>query len=85
MRTINVRTINVRETRQHIGRILDAVVTGKEFIITRRNTPIAKLSGICKEDIKPLCFPCRDEFRAKLPKSVTSSSKLIREMRDERG
>ena len=77
--------INVRETRQHIGRILDAVATGKEFIITRRNTPVAKLSRIHKEDIKPLCFPYRNNFRAKLPKSVTGSSKLIREMRDGRG
>ncbi|MDM8536753.1 type II toxin-antitoxin system prevent-host-death family antitoxin [Desulfobacterales bacterium HSG17] len=80
-----MENINVRETRQHIGRILDAVVTGKEFIITRRNTPVAKLSGIHKEDIKSLCFPHRDNFRAKLPKNVAGSSRLIREMRDERG
>jgi prevent-host-death family protein len=80
-----MESINVRETRQHIGRILDAVSTGKEFIITRRNAPVAKLSGICKENIKPLCFPNRDNFRAKLPKSVTGSAKLIREMRDGRG
>ena len=80
-----MESINVRETRKHIGRILNAVATGKEFIITRRNTPVAKLSGIHKEDIKPLCFPHRNNFRAKLPKSVTGSSILIREMRDERG
>ncbi len=41
-----MESINVRETRQHIGRILDAVATSKEFIITRRNTPVAKLSEI---------------------------------------
>ena len=80
-----MENINVRETRQHIGRILDAVATGKEFIITRRNTPVAKLSKIQKEDIKPLCFPFRNNFRAKLPKNVPGSSKLIREMRDGRG
>ncbi len=80
-----MENINVRETRQHISRILDAVATGKEFIITRRNIPVARLSSIQKEDIKPRCFPFRDNFRAKLPKNIAGSSKLIREMRDGRG
>jgi antitoxin (DNA-binding transcriptional repressor) of toxin-antitoxin stability system len=35
-----MESVNVRETRQHIDRILDAASTGKEFIITRRNTPM---------------------------------------------
>ncbi len=80
-----MQKVNVRETRQHIGRILDAVATGEEFVITRRNKPIAKLSGIHQEEITPPQFPDRGDFRAKLPKSKISSSNLIREMRDERG
>ena len=75
--------INVRETRQHIGQILDAVTTGEEFIITRRNKPIAKLSKIQKGDIKLLCFPDRSNFRAKLPNSRMAGSKMICEMRNE--
>ncbi len=77
--------VNVRETRQHIGQILDAVTAGEEFVITRRNKPIAKLSKIHEGDIKPLCFPDRSKFRAKLPKSHTAGSKMICEMRNERG
>ena len=77
--------VNVRETRQHIGQILDAVIAGEEFVITRRNKPVAKLSKIHKDNIKPLCFPDRSKFRAKLPKSRMAGSKMICEMRNERG
>lgn len=80
-----MQKLNVRETRQHIGRILDSVATGEEFIITRRNKPIAKLSAIHQGDITPLCFPDRGDLRAKLPECQVAGSKMIREMRDERG
>lgn len=77
--------INVRETRQNIGQILDAVTTGEEFVITRRNKPIAKLSKINDSGVKQLHFPDRSDFRAKLPKSQTAGSKMICEMRNEQG
>ena len=77
--------VNVRETRQHIGQILDAVTTGEEFVITRHNKPIAKLSKIYEGDIKPSRFPDRSKFRAKLPKNRIAGSKMICEMRNERG
>ena len=80
-----MQKINVRETRQHISRILDAVAAGKNYIITRRGVSVARLSGIQGGDIKPLCFPDRADFRAKLPKSALDSARLIRGMRDERG
>ncbi len=77
--------VNVRETRQHIGRILDEVSTGKVFVITRRNKPIAKLSKINNGDIKQTCFPSRSDFRAKIPTSKFAGSEMISKMRDERG
>jgi prevent-host-death family protein len=80
-----MQKVNVRETRQHIGRILDSVATGEEFIITRRDKPVAKLSGIHQGDITSLCFPDRSDLRAKLPECRVACSKKISEMRDERG
>jgi len=77
--------VNVRETRQHIGQILDEVAAGEVFVITRRNKPIAKLSKINNGDIKPTCFPDRTEFRVKLPPSRAAGSEMICKMRDERG
>lgn len=80
-----MQKINVRETRQHIGQLLDAVVAGEEFIITRRNKPVARLSKISKGDVDILSFPDRVAFRAKLPKCQVVACQLIREMRNERG
>ncbi len=80
-----MQKINVRETRQHIGQLLDAVVAGEEFIITRRNKPVARLSRISEGDIDLLSFPNRADFRARLPKCKVAAAQLIRELRDERG
>ena len=77
--------VNVRETRQHISRILDEVSTGKVFVITRRNKPIAKLSKINDGKIKQTRFPSRSNFRAKIPICRAAGSEMICDMRDERG
>lgn len=80
-----MQKVNVREARQHIGRILDAVASGEEYVVMRRNKPVAKLSAFDQGDIPPLRFPDRKDFRAKLPKCRIASYKMIRELRGERG
>lgn len=80
-----MQKVNVREARQHIGRILDAVANGEEYVVMRRDKPVAKLSAINHDEISPLRFPDRHDFRTKLPTSRIAGHKLIREMRDERG
>jgi prevent-host-death family protein len=80
-----MRTINVKDTRRHIGRLLDAVIAGEEIIIVRRGKPVARLTQVEEKDAKPLRFPDRSDFRRKLPPMSQSCASLIREMRDERG
>jgi prevent-host-death family protein len=79
-----MQRVSVREARQNIGRLLNAVSAGEKVIITRRGKPVAKLVLIDKND-EDLRFPDRREFRSKLPPSKQASSKMIREMRNERG
>jgi prevent-host-death family protein len=38
-----MRTINVCEAKTHLSRLLDAVATGEEIVITRAGKPLAKL------------------------------------------
>ncbi|MCP4750011.1 MAG: type II toxin-antitoxin system Phd/YefM family antitoxin [Proteobacteria bacterium] len=79
-----MQTVSVREARQHIGRLLDAVLAGEKVIITRRGKPVAKLLVVENEDEK-LRFPDRTAFRSNIPPAKKPGAKLIREMRDERG
>ncbi len=78
-----MQKVSVREARQHIGQLLDAVSAGEKVIITRRGKPVAKLVVIDSMN-KDLCFPDRSEFRSSLPPSKKYASDVIREMRDER-
>ncbi|MBU3916735.1 type II toxin-antitoxin system prevent-host-death family antitoxin [bacterium] len=79
-----MRTVSVREVRQQIGSLLDAVTAGEKVVITRRGKPIAKLTVIAPEESN-LRFPDRSKFRAQISASQKTSDILIREMRDERG
>lgn len=80
-----MQTVNVKETRRHISRLLNAVVAGEEIVIVRRGKPVARLMQLDDQASDPLCFPDRSELRRKLPRSRKDSAALIREMRDERG
>ena len=79
-----MQKVNVREARQHIGRLLDAVEAGEKVIIMRRGKPVAKLLVVEKEDVE-LRFPDRKEFRSQFSSAKMTSATLIRKMRDERG
>jgi prevent-host-death family protein len=79
-----MKTVSVREAREQIGSLLDAVNAGENVVITRRGKPVAKLTTIDSEDSK-IQFPDRTMFRNQFSSSRKTSEKLIREMRDERG
>lgn len=82
----NMQKVNVREARQQISRLLDAVAVGEEIIIMRRGKPAARLlpptSKVEKGEIR---FSDRSALRAMLPASKQPAAQLIREIRDERG
>ena len=80
-----MQKVNVREARQQIGRLLDAVTAGEEDVILRRGRPVARLLKAEGEKTPVLCFPVRHEFRAKLPPARYPAAELIRDMRNERG
>jgi prevent-host-death family protein len=80
-----MQTVNVKEARQHISRLLNAVMAGEEVVIVRRGKPVARLIQIDERETVTRCFPDRSELRRRLPSSKKSSTAMIREMRDERG
>jgi len=75
-------SVNVREARETIGKLLDAVIQGEEVVIVRRGKAVAKLVQV--EQAKGRAkFPDLRAFRAKLPPAKTASAELVRRMRDE--
>lgn len=79
-----MQQVNMREVRQNISRLIDAVESGEKVIITRRGKPVAKLLIIDREEAE-LSFPDRRIFRAQLPPSGMSGIDLVQKLRDERG
>lgn len=79
-----MKTVSVREARERIGSLLDAVSAGENIVITRRGKPVAQLTNIDTGDTG-IQFPDRTSFRKQISSSEMSSEKLIRNMRDERG
>ncbi len=76
--------VGIREARQKIGQLLNMVAAGDEVTILRYGKPVARLTKIQPKD-QTLKFASRQKLRSKLPPSKTSSTKLLRIMRDERG
>lgn len=79
-----MQKVSVREARQHIGRLLDAVAAGEEIVITRRGKPAARMVATSELETEKVRFPDRSALRAMLPPAKVPSAMLIREMRDER-
>ena len=80
-----MQRINVREARQQISRLLDAVAVGEEIVIMRRGKPAARLLPALEVETGKVHFPDRSALRAMVPPAKLPAAKLIREMRDERG
>ncbi|WP_152207266.1 type II toxin-antitoxin system Phd/YefM family antitoxin [Marinobacter changyiensis] len=75
-----MQTINVRETREKLSYLLDAVAAGEEIVILRHGKPAARLTSARPEKIQ---FPNRSELRDSLPPSRESSAQVVRELRDD--
>jgi len=76
---------NVREARQHIGMLLDKVISGEKIVIMRRGRPVAQMSVFDQDECDKCKFSSRQSFRDRFPAVTKPSAQLIREMRDERG
>lgn len=74
-----MQTINVRETREQLATLLDAVASGEEIVILRNGKPAAKLTSVLPESV---AFPDRSELRASLPMAKEPASEVIRSLRD---
>lgn len=74
-----MRSVTVREAREQIGKLLDAVAYGEAVIILRRGKPVAKLVGIADH----IPFPDRTRFREKLPEAKVSTAEVLRALREE--
>ncbi len=80
-----MQRVTVRETRQQISRLLDAVAAGEEIVIMRRGKPAARLLPTSEIETGRIHFPDRSTLRAMVPPAKLSAAELIRKMRDERG
>ena len=75
-----MQTITVRETRERLSSLLDAVAAGEEVMILRRGKPVARLSPPQPEAIR---FIDRSELRASLPQSKETAAAVVRHLREE--
>lgn len=75
-----MQTINVRDTRDRLASLLDAVAAGEEIIILRRGQPAAKLVAATPSEVR---FPDRSQLRAELPPMKESAAESVRALRDE--
>jgi len=75
-----MREVNVREAREQISRLLDAVEAGEEVVVTRHGKPAARLVA-ATQPMKP--FPDRSALRASLPPMRSSAVDVVRALRDE--
>ena len=76
-------TVNLTQAKARLSELLDKVEAGKEVIITRRGRAAARLSEAIHPK-KPLPLEELAEFRRTMPKLSRRSTKILRELRDER-
>jgi len=75
-----MQTINVRETREKLSTLLDAVAAGEEIVILRHGKPAARLTAAHTGNIQ---FLDRSGLRASLPPSRETSAQALRKLRDD--
>ncbi len=80
-----MQKVNVREARERIGLLIDAVEAGEEVVITRRGRPVAQMVSMNDGGRAGRRFPDRRAFRAKLPPARETAVDIVRGLRDERG
>lgn len=75
-----MQTINVRETRERLSSLLDAVAAGEEILIMRNGKPAARLIA---PGTTPVAFEDRATLRAELPPMMGSAADVVRQLRDD--
>jgi prevent-host-death family protein len=74
-----MQSVTIREAREKISKLLDAVAHGEEVVILRRGKPVAKLVRVVEHSP----FPDRTGFRASLPAAKVSTAEVVRALREE--
>lgn len=72
--------VNVREARERIAQLLDAVAAGEEVMIIRRGRPAARMVRIESEQVS---FPERAALRNELPPMKEPAGETVRSLRDD--
>lgn len=72
--------VNVRETREKLSRLLDAVAAGEEVVIMRRGRPVARLVPAGASEV---AFRSRRALREALPPARRPIAEEVRAGRDE--
>lgn len=77
-----MHTVSVATAKAHLSEILSKIEEDEEVVITKRGQSIARILGFQKKLKMP---PSKEleTFRSTLPESKTSSTDLLRKLRDE--
>lgn len=75
-----MKMVNVRETREQLSRLLDAVAAGEEVVIMRHGRPVARLVPAAASEV---AFRSRQGLRDSLPSMQRSAAQEARAGRDE--
>jgi len=71
-----MKTVNIREAKTHLSRLLEQVTAGEEVIIAKAGKPIARIVPISNKSRKRILgsekgrFKVPDDFDAPLPKEI---------------
>jgi prevent-host-death family protein len=74
-----MRCVSVREARDRISRLLEAVEHGEEIMISRHGKPVARLMPVARK----IGFTDRSDFRNSLSCGKAGSGALLRGIRDD--
>jgi prevent-host-death family protein len=77
-----MKKAGIREARQNISELIEAVRKGREILITDRGKPVARL--VPAEKSKARVFPGRAAFRRSMPAFHPPLSSTISEDREDR-
>ena len=77
-----MRTAGIREARQNLSRLIEAVKEGQEVVITDRGTPVARLVGPERRSARK--FTDHSDFRTEMPKLEPPLSQTVSEGRGDR-
>jgi prevent-host-death family protein len=72
--------VNLADAKAHLSELVSKAESGEETVIMRRGQPVARLVPIA---LPKKAFRSLADFRATLPKASTSSTKVIRQLRDD--